>query len=304
MTKLYLITGFLGAGKTTFLTGLIETRADRRVRVIVNEFGAFATDDALLAGYAARVRAIAGGSIFCVCRLSEFETTLSDALCENPDELFVEASGLSDPRSIREITAPYERAGALAYQGAICLVDAPRFEKLLDTARAVRRQLAVADIVLLNKCDLVSEDALARAEETLRGVCLARIVRTTFARVPEGLIDSLTPRDGRAEAGDTRPDLTTQGETLLIDPAMTLAQLNDLLRMLAEDTYRIKGILALADGRYLVDCVGTDLRVVPFDQPAAGENALALLAGVGMPLRQSLRAAAERYAPYVRLGGK
>ncbi len=300
MTEFYLITGFLGAGKTTLIHSLLPLMRGRRVNVIVNEFGAVAPDEALLTGLGAEVMAVTGGSIFCACRIAEFEDALHDALEQKPDVLLVETSGLSDPRSVRDVTKEFERDGRLKYRGAICLIDAPRFAALLETARTIKRQLAVADLVLLNKCDMVSQEFLERTETLLTSVCTARVIRTTYGRIPPEAFGALEPRGELPDGTDIMPDLTLQRETVLIDPLMTKAQLNDFLKLLSEDTYRMKGILRLKTGVHLVDCVGTNLRVIAYDGAAEEENALTLLAGAGMPLRQSLRAAIRRYDGLVR----
>jgi len=295
MTELYLITGFLGAGKTTLIRNLLPLLNGRRVNVIVNEFGAVAPDETLLKGFGAEIMAVTGGSIFCACRIAEFEDALHDALEHDPDVLLVETSGLSDPRSIRDVTKTFERDGRLKYRGAICLVDAPRFAALLDTARTIKRQLAVADLVLLNKCDMVSQEVLERTESLLKSVCPARVIRTTYGQIPPEEFGALKPGGELPGGTDTMPDLTLQRETVLIDPQMTKAQLTDFLKLLSEDTYRMKGILRLKTGVHRVDCVGTDLHVAAYDGEAEPENILSLMAGEGMPLRQSLRAAIRRY---------
>lgn len=300
MSDFYLITGFLGAGKTTLIHNLLPHLSGKRTNVIVNEFGAVAPDEALLKGLGAEISAVTGGSIFCACRIAEFEDALHDAMEQQPDILIVETSGLSDPRSIRDVTKSYERDGRLAYKGAVCMVDAPRFAALLETARTIKRQLAVADVVLLNKCDMVSQEALERTESLIKSVCPARVIRTTYGRIPPETFAALKPRGESTANTDNMPDITLQRETVLIDPQMTRAQLKDFLQMLGEDTYRMKGILQLKSGVYLVDCVGTNLHVGSFDGEAEEENALTLMAGEGMPLRQSLRAAIRRYETLVR----
>ncbi|MEN6339350.1 MAG: GTP-binding protein [Clostridiaceae bacterium] len=300
MTEFYLVTGFLGAGKTTLIRSLLPALSGRRASVIVNEFGASAPDEALLGGLGAEVFAVTGGSIFCACRIAEFEDALESALRETPDVLIVEASGLSDPRTIRTATARYEREGILRYRGAICLTDAVRFTALYETARSVKRQLAVADLVLLNKSDLVSAGALAAVEARIRSVCPARVLKTTYAALPKAEFDSLMPLCESEERVDTMPDLTLQRDTVQIDPRMTPAQMLDFLTLLCEDTYRMKGILTLSDGVYLADCVGTDLRLCAYEGKSVGANTLTLLAGEGMPLRQTLREAIKRYEGLVK----
>jgi G3E family GTPase len=120
-------------------------------------------------------------------------------------------------------------------------------------------------------------------------------VQTTYGRIAPGEFAALAPRGDIQETPGTTPDLTLQRETVRIDPKMTVAQLTDFLQMLREDTYRMKGILRLESGRYLVDCVGTDVRVSRYAGASENENLLTLMAGEGMPLRQALRAALQRY---------
>ena len=94
MSRLYLITGFLGAGKTTFLKQFMKQFSSERMHIIVNEFGkelGIALDE------------INNGSIFCSCRLDKFENVLQQVLQEKPDVIIVEASGLSDPTNVKKI---------------------------------------------------------------------------------------------------------------------------------------------------------------------------------------------------------
>ena len=100
MTKLLLVTGFLGAGKTTFLKRLINHFSNMRLHVIVNEFGAAGVDGHLLREMQVAVDEISNGSIFCSCRWDKFEETLASALKTEPDLILVEASGLSDRKSV------------------------------------------------------------------------------------------------------------------------------------------------------------------------------------------------------------
>ena len=298
MTDFYLITGFLGAGKTTLLKSLLPLFTGKRVRLIINEFGKVGLDGALLRDYQADVAEIVNGSIFCVCRLDQFETALNEAIADAPDVIFVETSGLSDPGTIRSILATHEQAGALRYRGAICLVDAPRFQKVLETARACKKQLAVADLVLINKCDMVSEATCAEVERVLDGICLAPRVRTCYGKITKEQLESLVPMDHAAMI-DHRPDLTLQKEQLIIAPESTSSQVIRMLTLLTEDTYRMKGFLHIADGQFLVDCVGTEARVLPYSGYMENENCLTLLAGAGMPLRKAIQTLEQEFGTLV-----
>jgi len=298
MTDFFLVTGFLGAGKTTLLKAIFPLFTGKKTRLIVNEFGKVGLDGALLRESGAELAEIVDGSIFCACRLDQFERALEDAMADSPDAIIVETSGLSDPGAIRSILAEYEFAGVLRYRGAICLADAPRFLKIVETARACKKQLSFADLVLLNKCDLVSEEACATVERRISGLCRAPVLRTTFGRITPEQLERLEPLDHSLEI-DHRPDLTLQKETIELSSACTSSQVRRMLALLAEDTYRIKGFLALSDSRFVVDCVGTDIRVTRYDGQIEHANQLTLLAGDGMPLRQAIRQLLQEFSDLV-----
>ena len=124
LTKIYLVTGFLGAGKTTFLKEFVRIFDGKKISVIVNEFGKAGVDGALLSDLALTLAEIDNGSIFCVCQLPNFERTLAAQLEEEPDVIVVEASGLADPTSVGGILADSTKFPTAEYAGAICLVDA------------------------------------------------------------------------------------------------------------------------------------------------------------------------------------
>ena len=298
MTDFFLITGFLGAGKTTLLKAIFLLFRGRKTRVIVNEFGKVGLDGALLRESGAELAEIVNGSIFCVCKLDLFECALEDAMADRPDAIIVETSGLSDPGAIRSILAEYEHAGALRYRGAICLVDASHFLKIVETARACKKQLAVSDLVLLNKCDMVSEEACELVEQRINGLCLAPVLRTTFGMMTREQLERLEPLNHAIEI-DQRPDLTLQKETIELSGACTSSQVRRMLALLAEDTYRIKGFLELADGSFVADCVGTDIRVTQYAGQIEQANQLTLLAGEGMPLRHTIRQLLQEFSDLV-----
>jgi G3E family GTPase len=298
MTDFFLITGFLGVGKTTLLKALFPLFQGKKIRLIVNEFGRVGLDGALLRESGAHIAEIVNGSIFCVCRLDQFERVLEESMADRPDAIIVEASGLSDPGAIRSIIAGYEREGSLRYRGAICIVDATRFLKIVETARSCKKQLAVADLLLLNKCDLASEEACEAVERRIQGLCLAPILRTTYGAISRAQLERLEPLDHAVEI-DQRPDLTLQKETIEISTVCSSSQVRRMLALLAEDTYRMKGSLDLSDGRFIADCVGSDIRVTKYTGHIEHANNLTLLAGEGMPLRHAICQLVQEFSDLV-----
>ena len=159
MAKLYLITGFLGAGKTTFLHQFVRLFPEKRSAVVINEFGKQGVDGALLADLDIQMKEINNGSIFCACKIEQFEDALLRLQDEALDYIFVEASGLSDPTAVGTILGQRAKFPGIEYAGAICLVDGARFMKVYQTARVCRMQLAISDMVIINKCDAASRAA-------------------------------------------------------------------------------------------------------------------------------------------------
>ena len=96
-----MITGFLGAGKTTFLRNFIDFFKYEKIRLIINEFGKEGIDGDLLSDLTAVMKEISGDSVFCACRMDQFESALKE--CNDDEIILIEASGLSDPTSVRRL---------------------------------------------------------------------------------------------------------------------------------------------------------------------------------------------------------
>jgi G3E family GTPase len=155
-----LVTGFLGAGKTTLVTGWLAARpGGERWAVLVNEFGALGVDRALLGGDAAggevAVAEVAGGCACCAAQVG-FDVTLTRLLRRGPwDRLIVETTGLGHPaRLVDRLRAPL-LAGRIALRPPVAVVDATRAALYLDASRPgheiARAQVELARVLVLNR---------------------------------------------------------------------------------------------------------------------------------------------------------
>ncbi len=294
--EFYLVTGFLGAGKTTFLKNFIKLFAGKRVYLIINEFGAAGVDGTLLREMDATLAEINNGSIFCACRLDKFEDTLNEAIAAAPDVIITEASGLSDPTNVQRVLAQYP---AIQYQGSVCLVDSVRLERVFSTAVVCPRQLTVASLILLNKTDLATEEQLAKTQALVQEANpAATILPTTFGQIQPDWLAHLAPVLDLAEAALQR-DITLQKECLLVSPNMPKESLAKCLAQLSESTWRMKGVLTLAEGDFFVDCTGAMVSITPWAKQT--DNQLVLLAGRGMSLRKAIKLATTWYPDYLTL---
>lgn len=304
MSGLYLITGFLGAGKTTFLKNFIREFPGSRIQLIVNEFGKESVDGTLLSDAGAALREISGGSVFCACRMDQFEKALEETAAEDPDVILVEASGLSDPTGVRRLFSQAGRFPHIQYRGAVCLVDAVRFPKVYATARACVRQLAASDAALVNKTDLAGEAALAETLRLIRGQRPDMMVaETAFGRIPRDFL-KLLHSARRADEGDLllTEDLTARRITLRIAEGISAYELEKFIQMFAEQTFRVKGFAAARDrGTVLVDCTGTAVSIAPYpgEVPPEKQGVLTVLSGAKMPVRSAVSAACGWYSQYV-----
>ena len=296
--ELYLITGFLGAGKTTFLREFVRQFAGKRLRLIINEFGKAGVDGALLRDVNAVMAEITNGSIFCACRLDKFEEELHRCIADAPDVVIVEASGPSDRTSVPTGLGREEFA-AIRYRGSVCLVDTPRLERVLHTARVCPKQLMVSSLVLLNKTDLASEEQVHAAAAAVRERNPEAVVRTTqFGAFDPAWMRDIHPLGGTDMTG--QPDIQLQKQLIELDPPRTVEQLTGALRLIAEDSWRIKGFARLEGRCLLVDCVGPAVRISDTDIETEQENRLVLLAGPGMPLRRAVKQAIQWYPGLIR----
>ena len=291
MSRLYLVTGFLGAGKTTFLKRLVHCFPGQRTALIVNEYGREGVDGALLSGLGASLTEIDNGSIFCACRLEQFEEVLRSTLTEKPDVILVEASGLSDPTGADRLLGQREKFPGLTYAGAICLVDAARFHSVYASSGVCRRQLAAADLILINKTDLVSPEQVALVRAEVEAQRPGRPVHeTSFGMLEPAWLSGLdTPPPAAA------PSTSHHRLTLTVGQGCSPASLERFLSVFARDTRRIRGFVPLSGEMYLADCVGPQARLEPWQGEALNPGRLTVLFDGVLPAPKSLLAAMTWY---------
>lgn len=304
MSKLYLTTGFLGTGKTTFLKNFIRLFAGQRIQLIVNEFGKEGVDGVLLAELGAFLQEISGGSVFCACRMDQFEKVLRQSASLNADVILVEASGLSDPTGVRRLFSQTDRFPNIDYRGAICLVDAVRFPKLYASARTCVKQLAASDVAVVNKADLANSSQLTRTLDLIRGQRPDMPVFTTsFGAVTASLLDTLSEAHALSEYEmPLTADLTLQKLMISVAPTITPYELQKFIEMFAEDTFRVKGFVETTEGLRLADCVGNVVSVAPcegLNVPPERVGWLNVLSGVGMPVRKTVQEACRWYQKHI-----
>ena len=297
MSKLYLVTGFLGAGKTTFLKNFIQMFSSQRLHVIVNEYGKEGIDGKLLQEVGTVLDEINNGSIFCSCRLDKFEEVLQKALESQPDVIVIEASGLSNPTNVRKIMAQKEKFPGLEYMGSICLVDAKRFHKVYQTATVVKKQISISDIILINKTDLATKEELENVRQTIRAHRPdIEIFETSYGKIEEDWLEKMKKPPLSTEKPEIQTkDITLKSYILKISDTFTTFELEKFVEMFLPDTYRVKGFVELEGKIFLLDCVGSLFQMREYQGETADVNQIVVLAGNGLPAAKSVKEAMKWY---------
>ena len=304
MTRLYLITGFLGAGKTTFLRNFLTLFAGQKIALLINEFGREGVDGKLLAGLGAELSEISGGSVFCTCRLGAFEDELEKLLLREPDVIIIESSGLSDPIGMRRLVAENPLFRSVEYSGCLCIADCARFPKVYTTASSCQKQLAAAGVLILNKLDLASREEKEAALGLIRGQRPALpVIETSFGALPEDVSLLLCPpAEDCLKAEVLRADIGLHSLVLELDRGLGSYEAQKILALIAGDSYRMKGFVHLTDGQFLADCVAGGVKLVPHENNEAN-NHIMVLYGHGLSPRKAIREAMELYPGRLRLAG-
>lgn len=197
------IAGYLGAGKTSLLNHIVTHRETSHFAILVNDFGALNIDADLIELQGGQAFRLESGCICCNIGNSLIFTLLSILRSElRPERILIEASGVADPTRIADIA---RLSRSLSLDGVVVLVDCERIRSLLEdrlVGETVRNQLEAAELLLLNKRDLVSSEYLSGLREWLEErFKKRRIVETAFGCAPLDLI--FAPRDDFATPSTT-----------------------------------------------------------------------------------------------------
>ncbi len=166
-----ILTGWLGAGKTTALNRMLAAQTGRRIAVLVNELGRISIDTQLIIGRGGDVLELAGG---CICCSVDLKNDLWDGIGDiiaraKPDHVVLETTGIAEPAAILDglVRIPDAIRDRILPAGVVCVVDAETGAEALETRDEAREQAGSADRILLSKLDVASADAVTRAHAKL-----------------------------------------------------------------------------------------------------------------------------------------
>jgi G3E family GTPase len=185
-TPITLVTGPLGSGKTTLLRHILATRP-AKIAIVMNEFGEIAIDTKVIEGKNVRIAELGGGCV-CCSLLGEFEAAVNEIIQRvAPDIIIVETTGLAEPEAL--VFNIQEALPQCRLDGVVSVIDADMLVRFPQLGHTTRLQIEGADILLLNKVDLIKSDQIEPLQARLRDINpTATIVRTERCRVDPELL--------------------------------------------------------------------------------------------------------------------
>jgi G3E family GTPase len=281
--RLYLLTGFLGSGKTSVINSLLSQIQGKKVGLILNDFGSIPVDSALIddTSKIAVSTNLNGGQIFCSCLSGSFIKSVTKMAEYDLDYILVEASGLSKPTSLLEIVSAItsqETKHRVVYGGMACVVDAQRYLILSQSLMTITEQVVCSDWFIINKSDLVDEQLLQSTISHLTHIKpLTPIYTTSFGKVTPEIMSQfenqgeLTPqiiKDSKPYRGwgsYGRP------KSCIFIPQMPfeIPQIEGFFTSIAVDMLRVKGFLDFGEKTkaLLVDIVGNQVKIGVVEKP-------------------------------------
>lgn len=295
--KLYTVTGFLGAGKTSFLKNVLERTGDTKVGVIQNEFGKIGIDGDIIRKDGMEMIEINRGSIFCSCLQLSFIEALKEMSDKDVEYLFVEGSGLADPSNMNEILDALHsiKPDAMDYRGAICVVDGAHFLEQLEEIETVEKQVRHAQMAILNKVDLIDETSKEKIHHVLKDLKKDIVIEEAkfgdfdWDFMKEDLL-AMSPIhfDETSNKEENKPKTLN----LTTDEVIKKDDLQKFLDVISKDCYRVKGFLELDNGWNQVDVVGRRVDFKTID-PRQEASTMVFISKIGPQIIKPIFAAWE-----------
>ena len=291
---LTVVAGFLGSGKTTLVNHILRDVAGVRAAVLVNDFGALDVDAALIENAHGETIALSNGCVCCSIG-GDLTAALIRVLERSPapDWIVIEASGVSDPWPIAQVALADP---ALVLDGVIVLADAAAIHGLADDARlrdTILRQLAAADIIVLNKAELVAPEELESLKQWIATITPAPVIAAVEANVPvEVLTGIAVQREDPGRRNAAAHDHLFESVALSFDGSFDVIRLRAFLDARPPGVLRLKGVVRTTQcARVNVQYAGRRGRLRRLAGPPVTTSQLVAVGLKGEVARHCLRAA-------------
>jgi G3E family GTPase len=228
ITKVFLITGFLGSGKTTFLNRIIARfPKDKKLTILMNEFGEIGIDGTLVEGDAIDMLEISRGSIFCVCVKTDFIKGLYELNTKvKPDILVMESTGVANPSDLkRDLKLPIFN-DRFQFKEQFCILDAVHFQEAFEAYASLEKQIASSTVFIINKVDLATKESIANIKQIVsRFHPDPAFFETTYSDIP---LEQFFFEELEAGSSSLSPE-SLRGEERILSASELETYIDDLL---------------------------------------------------------------------------
>ncbi|MBD3319115.1 GTP-binding protein [Candidatus Woesearchaeota archaeon] len=243
-TPIVLISGYLGSGKTTLVKHLLAT-TDKKIAVIMNEFGDIGIDTPTIEGSHIIVKELLEGCV-CCSLTGELEAALEEMIAQyKPETVLIETTGIAEPDNI--IVTLRDELSTIRLDTVITVVDADTMIRFPHISTSAEIQLRSADVLVVNKTDLVTAEQLAKVHDRITTLNnRAQLMDAVYCQVDTDILLSIEAAHHFTGIHHThRPTLEA---TTIHLPALNTAQLKSILHALSPHIFRAKGLLQI-DGK-------------------------------------------------------
>jgi len=263
-TPITLVTGPLGSGKTTLLRHILATQP-AKIAIVMNEFGEIAIDTKVIEGKNVRIAELGGGCV-CCSLLGEFEAAVNEIIEKvAPEMIIVETTGLAEPEAL--VFNIQEALPQCCLDGVISVIDADMLVRFPELGHTTRLQIEGADILLLNKIDLIQPTQIEPLEAKLRQINpTAAIVRSERCRIDLDLLFGIPQsREKKIARPEHQHQLEFESFTFSSDKIFSRDCFERFADALPASVIRAKGFIRFADGAQLFNFVAGRWELEPFD---------------------------------------
>ena len=263
-TPITLITGPLGSGKTTLLRHILATHP-AKIAIVMNEFGEIAIDTKVIEGKNVRIAELGGGCV-CCSLLGEFEAAVTEIIKKvEPEVIVVETTGLAEPEAL--VFNIQEALPQCRLDGVVSVIDADMLIRFPELGHTTRLQIEGADILLLNKVDLVDAKQIESLETKLGEINpSAQIIRTEHCQIDLELLFGI-PQSRKKKVAPPQHEHQPEFESFTFSSYKTFSR--DCFERFAEqlpaNVIRAKGFVRFHDGAQLFNFVAGRWELEPFE---------------------------------------
>lgn len=246
-----IVTGYLGAGKTTLLKKIIKD-TKKKIAILMNEFGEIGIDSKVIRGKNVDMTELLGGCV-CCSLTGEMESAIKEVVKKvKPDMIVVETTGVAEPDALIELISGIKNVNL---DSVITVVDADALIKFPSLGHTGRVQIENADVIILNKLDLISANEIHKVWHMLQQLNpRAQILKATYSNIDTRVLFGLEVDHAIKEHGMHE---TSQIDSFVYrsDRVHDRSRFSNLVSRLPADVYRVKGYVKFSDNVYFFSYV-------------------------------------------------